>query len=95
MPGEEVYVDTKGQVQRRKTITGSEVEADAATAAAGTTAGKGLGAKGKTAGLPKRADFDDQDAWIEAVRKYRTQASEAPDEATAAEGRKRALARMK
>jgi hypothetical protein len=60
----------------------------------GSTAGKGLGAKGNTAGLPKRADFDTQDLWIEAVRKFRANQSEKPEANTAAEGRKRALGRM-
>lgn len=61
----------------------------------GSTAGKGLGAKGNTAGLPKRADFPDQSAWMEAVRKFRAQQAEKPEASTAAEGRRRALGRMK
>lgn len=60
----------------------------------GSTAGKGLGAKGNTAGLPKRADFNDQDSWMEAVRKFRADQAEKPEANTAAEGRKRALGRM-
>lgn len=60
----------------------------------GTTAGKGLGAKGNTAGLPKRADFDTQDKWVEAVRTFRATQAEKPEAATTAEGRKRALTRM-
>jgi hypothetical protein len=60
----------------------------------GSTAGKGLGAKGNTAGLPKRADFGSQDEWMEAVRTFRANQSEKPEADTAAEGRKRALARM-
>jgi len=60
----------------------------------GSTAGKGLGARGNTAGLPKRADFDTQNAWIEAVRKFRANQAEKPEANTAAEGRKRALSRM-
>jgi hypothetical protein len=60
----------------------------------GTTAGKGLGAKGNTAGLPKRADFDTQDKWMEAVRTFRATQDEKPEASRTAEGRKRALARM-
>lgn len=60
----------------------------------GSTAGKGLGAKGNTAGLPKRSDFDTQDSWMEAVRTFRANQADKPEASTAAEGRKRALGRM-
>lgn len=49
-----------------------DVETSLATAAKGTTAGKGLGAMAKgTTGLPKRSDFDTQEEWIAAVAQYR------------------------
>src|SRR5258706_698692 len=57
----------------------------ASRARLGSTAGKGLGAKGNTAGLPKRTDFDSQDAWIEAVRKLRADQAEKPETNTSAE----------
>jgi len=66
----------------------------ASKARLGSTAGKGLGAKGNTAGLPKRGDFSSQDDWMEAVRKFRADQAEKPEANTAAEGRKRALGRM-
>src|SRR5258706_707324 len=59
----------------------------ASRARLGSTAGKGLGAKGNTAGLPKRADFDTQDAWIEAVMKFPADQAEKAHAHTAADVR--------
>lgn len=50
----EYYNDAQGRQQSRVTKSRSEVEGNVAGAASGTTAGKGLGAKGKSGeGMPQ------------------------------------------
>lgn len=66
--------------------TGGEVDTAIKTAAAGTTAGKGLGSKGKAlgSGAPKMSDYPgDVKGYSEAMRKYRAEQAEGQSKALA------------
>lgn len=68
----EYYRDSLGRETSRQTKTKAEVEGNLAGAASGTTAGKGLGAKGKGgAGMPKQSDYPTLAAYMTAMREYR------------------------
>jgi hypothetical protein len=90
MPTTDTYRTEQGGIGRRQVKSDDEIASATVKARLSTTAGSGLGARGKAGKgpMPQQKDFATTGAWRVALQKWQAQ----PD--AASEGQKRALGKL-
>lgn len=93
MPTETTWNPNTNTYDSRETKTQEDVTNAQAASAAGTTAGKGLGAKERPGRkpMPKQSDYPDTATWSAALRQWRQDDDSAANQA----GQAKAVAGMK